>query len=102
MKKKHLYTAVIFMSFLALGIQPAHATIQVPSQTYIGTTQIATYSGGTYTLIEDVTETLYIEQSELILNGDGHTVTGPGPGLTGIGVHIIQKNGITVKDLTIT
>jgi parallel beta-helix repeat protein len=100
MKKKHLYTAAILMSFLALGIQPAHATIQVPSQTYIGTTQIATYSGGTYTLIEDVTETLYIEQSELILNGDGHTVTGPGT--TGFGVEILEKNGITVKNLNIT
>ncbi|MCP4609604.1 MAG: HYR domain-containing protein [Planctomycetes bacterium] len=100
MKKQHLYTAVILLSILALGTKPVHAAIQVPSQTYIGTTQIATYSGGTYTLIEDVTETLFIEQSELILDGDGHTVTGPGS--TGFGVEILGQNGITVKNLNIT
>lgn len=102
MKKKKLCAAIILLLFLAIGIQTALAqqAIQVPSQTEFNGTTIATYSGGVYTLIEDVAETLFVEQSELILDGDGHTVTGPGS--TGYGVQILGKNDITVKNLNIT
>ncbi|MHC4533130.1 MAG: right-handed parallel beta-helix repeat-containing protein [Planctomycetota bacterium] len=102
MKKKHFYTAVLLLSLLAIGIQPVLATIHVPTQTFIGDTQIATYDGITYTLIADVDEALFIQVSDLVVDGDGHTITGPGPGLTGVGVDINGKNGITVKNLTIT
>ncbi len=75
MKKKKLYAVIILLSFLAIGIQPAHSIIQVPSQTTIMVdgqeVTIATYSGNTYTLIADVAEALFIGQSELILDGNG-------------------------------
>jgi len=106
MKKKHLYTTIIFLSFLAVGIQPTLGEILVPSETTTevnGTTiTIATYSGNTYTLIQDVTETLIVQESELILDGAGHTVTGPGPSNIGAGVDISAHNGITVRNLNIT
>ncbi|MCP4608662.1 MAG: hypothetical protein GY845_08105 [Planctomycetes bacterium] len=105
MKKKHFYTAVILLLFLAVGIQPVLAIIQVPSETTdINGATIATYIPGsnTYTLTADVAEALFIEQSGLTLEGNGRTITGPGPGNTGVGVDINGKSGITVNNLTIT
>jgi len=101
MNRKHFYTAVIILSFLVIGIKPVlSAPIQVPSQTEFNGTKIAEYSGGIYKLIKDVPETLFVEQSDLIIDGDGHEIT-PGSS-TGVGVDINGKNGITVKNLKVT
>jgi len=104
MKKKHFYTAVILLSFLIIGIQPVLATIHVPSQTTIiidgQEVTIATYSGVIYTLIADVGEDLFIQESDIVVDGDYHKITGPGSG-TGVGVDINGENGITIKNLTI-
>ena len=98
MKRKHLHAVILVVSFLLAGIQPALATISVPTQTYIGNLQIATWDGSTYTLIEDVSEGLEITENNLTLDGDGHTVTGAG---LGSGVHLSGRTGVTIKNLKV-
>lgn len=98
MNKKHFYPTVILLLFLAIGIQPALGVINVPSQTTVNGTTIATWDGSTYTLIADVTEGLVIEQSNLTLDGAGHTVSGS----SGPGVHVFSKDNCTIQNLNVT
>ena len=103
MRTKHLFKIVILLVLLAACTKPALAVINVPTQFYDDDgREIAEMINGEYTLIEDIDEALFVVQSEVVINGDNHTVTGPGIGLTGKGVHINGQNGITVKNLKIT
>jgi parallel beta-helix repeat protein len=88
---------------MAACTRPALAVINVPTQFNDDDgREIAKIINGEYTLIEDVDEALAVVQSNVVINGDNHTVTGPGVGNTGKGVHINGQNGVTVKNLTIT
>ncbi len=93
MNKKHFYAAVILLLLLAAGIQPALA-IDIPTDTSVGT-----WDGHTYKLTKDVSEGLVIGQSNMILDGDGHTVT---PIWPDEGVDFYQKSGITIMNLNVT
>ena len=96
MKKKHLYAAVILLSFLVAGIQPALCVILIPYDTSVGTWNS---SDRIYTLNTDVSDGLEIVESNLTLDGAGHTVT---PIWPKEGVDFYQKSGITIMNLNVT
>ena len=77
-------------------IQPRASTKFIPSDTLIGTWDTVTR---TYTLTTDVHETIQIDEDNLILDGNGHTVTGTG---TGFGVLLNGRTGVTIKNLNVT
>jgi len=111
MKKKHFNTAVILAVFLAAGIQPAFAVINIPADTSVGTWD---ESNLLYTLTTDVSDTIILtnpnwldgmseEQAEAIrltFDGGGHTVE---LGTLDYGVAFGLKRGyITIQNLNIT
>jgi parallel beta-helix repeat protein len=95
MKKKHFYTAVILVVFLAAGIQPTHAKYCIPSDQSIGE-----WVGTTYTLKKDVSGTIEIEESDLTLEGGGFTVT-PSVTESTNGIFVSGKTGITINNVII-
>jgi len=95
MNKKHFYAAVIILSFLVAGIQPALA-INIPTDPNVGSWNVQTRI---YTLTQDVTEGLNIVEDNLTLDGDGHTVTPVHPDE---GVDFYQRSGITIMNLNVT
>jgi parallel beta-helix repeat protein len=108
MKKKHFYTAVILLSLLAAGIQPAHAVIQLTPTGWkdingddpgVGTWNLGTLTG---TLTQNVDEPIEIKGNGLTLDGGGYTLTELPPSAQGYGVFINNQNGITVRNLKIT
>ncbi len=52
----------------------------------------------TCTLSMDLTDSIVIGDDGITLDGNGHTLTGPG---NGIGVNLIFHGGITIKNLTV-
>jgi len=105
MKKKHFYAIVILLLFLAIGIQPALATIFLSDSGWnpdVGDWDPVTLTG---TLTQNVSETIQISSSgtsqtnNLTLDGAGHTVTGTG---LNTGVLIISKTYVTVQNLNVT
>jgi parallel beta-helix repeat protein len=95
MNKKHLYATVILLLFLAAWIQPVNA-IDIPTDESVGT-----WDGSTYTLNQNVTEGLVIVQSDLTLDGNGHTVSWES-GSQDYGVDLEERSGVTVKNLSVT
>ena len=110
MKKKHLYTAVILLSFLAIGIQPAYAVIHLTSDGWKDEILnpldplVYLWDPGTQTgtLTQNVNESIEITGNELTLDGGGYTLTELAPGAQGYGIHINGVNGITVRNIKIT
>lgn len=54
----------------------------------------------TCTLSQDLSQGIIIDSNNVILDGDGHTITGTGSN-TDKGVFLYQKTGVTVKNLNI-
>jgi parallel beta-helix repeat protein len=69
--------------------------ISIPTNTSVGTWDPVTR---TYTLTQDVTGSIRIDQDNLTLDGAGHRVVGPG---SGDGVALFARTGVTVKNLNI-
>jgi parallel beta-helix repeat protein len=99
MKLKHLHAAIVVLSLLAVGTQPALGTKYIPSDTSIGTWDS---SNRIYTLTTDVVETVYtaieIEEDNLTLDGAGYTVTGSG---IGSGVYLFERTDVTIHNLNV-
>ncbi|MHC4509021.1 MAG: right-handed parallel beta-helix repeat-containing protein [Planctomycetota bacterium] len=95
MKPKYLNAAIVVLSLLVMGTQPALGTKYIPSDTSIGTWDSV---NRVYTLTTDVSEAIQIDEDNLTLDGAGHTVTGPG---TGHGVNLSGRTGVTLKGLTV-
>jgi parallel beta-helix repeat protein len=98
MKKRLLYVAILLVSFMLVGIQPAFAqlgTKHIPSDTTIGTWNSVTRI---YTLTKDVYETIEIDESNMTLDGAGYTVELNG---SGYGVLVNGKNSVTVRNLNV-
>jgi parallel beta-helix repeat protein len=83
MNKKHFYTAVILVVFLAIGIQPAFATIYLTADGWKNQdgspNTIHDWDGVTGRLNQSINETIQIDISgtasqDVILDGDGYTV----------------------------
>ncbi len=67
--KKHIYTAIVVLSFLLAGIRPAYATKSIPTDLSIGTWDETTR---TYTLTTNVVdEGIVIDEDNLTLDGAG-------------------------------
>ena len=75
--------------------QPKGSTRYIPSDTEIGTWNPDTK---TYTLTQNVNESLVIEEDNLTLDGAGYTITGSG---TGNGVYLDQRSNVTVKNCVV-
>ncbi len=106
MNKKHFYSSVILLLFLAIGIQPAFAIIYLSldgwSDPDVGTWDLPTKTG---TLTTDVYEMIQISSSGtstdyLVLDGSGHTVSWVS-GPHDQGVYIQEKSYVTIKDLNV-
>jgi parallel beta-helix repeat protein len=69
--------------------------ISIPTNTSVGTWDPVTR---TYTLTQDVTGSIRIDEDNLTLDGAGHRVVGPG---SGDGVALFGRTGVTVKNLNI-
>jgi parallel beta-helix repeat protein len=69
--------------------------ISIPTNTSVGTWDPVTR---TYTLTQDVTGSIRIDEDNLTLDGAGHRVVGPG---SGDGVALFARTGVTVKNLNI-
>jgi parallel beta-helix repeat protein len=104
MNKKHFYAAVILLLFLAVGIQPAFATILLTSLGWddgsgndpeVGKWDQVTKTG---TLTKNVSQMIQIVNNGIILDGDGFTITGLD---TGDGVFVQDKEYITIKNLNV-
>jgi len=104
MKKKSFYSAVILMSLLAFGIQPALAIIELNLDGWNGAGNdpgIGTWDNDNKiaTLTTDVSDTIQITDGGIVLDGAGFTVT---PTSTNEdGVDFENQTGITVKNLNI-
>jgi parallel beta-helix repeat protein len=114
MNKKLFYAAVILLSFLAVGIQPALAVINIPGDTdYYD--EVGTH---TYVLNQDVSDTIILSNPNVDLPGtgvEGDRITFDGGGYTistpvsfpNYGISFNQsdtsKNGyITIQNINIT
>jgi parallel beta-helix repeat protein len=101
MKNKKFQTALIIGLFLTIAIQPAFSTVHtlVPgTDTYFGT-----WMGSTFTFDASPTaeDSIQISTSDVTVDGNGFTLTGPGS--SGVGVNILSyANGITVRNLSVT
>jgi len=93
MNKKHFYTAVILLSLLVAGIQPAIA-INIP-----GDDLYYDIVDGEYVLKQNVDETINIVSDAITLDGGGWTVT---PTSSVEGVDIFEKSHVTVKNLNVS
>jgi parallel beta-helix repeat protein len=76
-------------------IQPQPGTWHIPKDTKIGDWNPDTK---TFTLTTDVYETIQIDSDGIILDGDGHSITGGGGGF---GVYLPYKNGVTIQNLNV-
>ena len=95
MNRKLFYTAVIILSFLALGIQPAFAVINVPGdETYY------VQSGNTYTLNQDIFGQITITSNEITLDGGGFKIKPSATEFT-YGIFVINKNYVTIQNVII-
>jgi len=89
--------STIFMgniwSFTTTGIDAP--PISIPTDTSIGTWDS---DNRIYTLTQDVPQCIQIDEDDLILDGAGHKVVGPG---SGVGVSLSGRTGVTVKNLKV-
>ncbi|UCF85410.1 MAG: right-handed parallel beta-helix repeat-containing protein [Desulfobacteraceae bacterium] len=113
MYKKHFYTAVILLSFLAVGIHSAHAQI-ILSQDGWNVSGIGDWDSDTKTatLTTDVTETITISNpwptegsypNLITLLGGGHTISGTsGFGIDLGGIESEYNASVTIQNLNVT
>ncbi|MHC4536566.1 MAG: NosD domain-containing protein [Planctomycetota bacterium] len=107
MKKKHFYTTVILIVLLAVGIQPALATIYLTSTGWSDPT-VGSWDSitKTATLETNVFETIQIdvevadEADRVTLDGGGFTVTSSATENTN-GVYVQDKSYVTIMNLTV-
>ncbi len=71
-------------------------TYIIPGDTTIGTWDS---TNRVYTLTTDVSGTIQVDESNLTLDGAGHTVT-PTAG-SDTGIYLLQKTGVTVENVTV-
>jgi len=94
MKTEYRHAAIALLSLLIMGTPSAFATKFIPGDTTIGT-----WDAGSriYTLTADVHETIQIDENDMILEGNGHRLTGSDT----YGVYFDKRTGVTVRNLTV-
>ena len=103
MKKKHFYAAVILLSLMIAGIQPALADTWVLPPPEGVTYPFGTWDpeASTFTLTKNpsVGDSIKIEQNELTLDGNSMVVSGSGQA----GILLEGRTGgVTVKNVTVS
>jgi len=94
---------LIGMLALTFNIQPVKAsgTIYIRADGSIeGTTNITTADNVTYTLNATINDPIVVERNNIIIDGAGHTVNGPGTAL-GLGFNLTNINNATIKNTQI-
>jgi parallel beta-helix repeat protein len=95
MIRKYFYLYPFLVIFLLVGITPTFA-INIPSDTGVGTWDSV---NRIYTLTANVTETIHIDEDDMLLDGAGHTITGSGGGN---GIYLSGRSGVIIRNLTVT
>ena len=94
--KKKMFGVVLLMLFIGMLASQGFAITVPPDDP--NDTRIQ-FVGGAWKLQEDLYEPIEIVESNLTLDGNEHTVTGPG---NGTGITITDKTNVVVTDLTVT
>ena len=95
MKLRYWHVAVVVLSLLVFGRQPAVGARYIPGDLSIGTWDDISR---TYTLTTDVYETIEVEEDNLTLDGAGHTVMA-GSSLDGI--CLLSRTGVIVRNVNV-
>jgi parallel beta-helix repeat protein len=94
------------MLTLASNIQPAKAsgTIYIRADGSIdpSTTPISTTDNITYTLIDNIYDSIVIERDNIVVDGAGHEVRGTGLGSVERGICLDGRGGVTIRNATIS
>ena len=92
-----LLASVVLLDLPAFVVaEEINSTKFIPSDTSIGTWDAGTR---TYTLSQDVDETIQIDEDHLTLDGGGYSVTGDG---SGSGVYLADRTAVTVRNMHIS
>jgi parallel beta-helix repeat protein len=102
---------------LAFQVQPSRSDytwtetiyIRADGSVYPDTAPIVSADNVTYTLIDDITgnvpwglSAIIIQRDNIIIDGAGHTLRGPGGAEYPNGITLTGRNNVTIKDMKIT
>jgi parallel beta-helix repeat protein len=97
---------LISMLTLAFNVQPVKAsgTVYIRADGSIdpSTTPISTTDNITYTLIDDIYDSIVIERDNIVVEGAGHEVRGTGLGSVERGICLDGRGGVTIRNATIS
>lgn len=96
MNPKFLHAAIVVLSLLVVGTQSALGTRYIPGDPDIGMWDAV---NRIYTLITDVSGTVWIDEDNLTLDGAGCSITGLG---LGNGVYLNDKTGVRIQNLSVS
>jgi parallel beta-helix repeat protein len=87
---------------LVLNTQPANAsgTIYIRADGSVDppTAPISSFDNVTYTFTDNVNESIVVERDNIVVNGDGYTVSGTG---SGRGIDLTGRSNVTVKNAVV-
>jgi parallel beta-helix repeat protein len=72
--------------------------IRADGSIYPPTAPISTVDNVTYTIIDNLNESVVVERDNIVVDGAGHTVRGGG---SGIGIDLSAKSNVTIKNMEI-
>ena len=87
---------------LVLNIQPvgASGTIYIRADGSVDPPSAPIQrDGDTYTLTQNISDSIVVERDNIVINGAGHTVEGTE---TGVGIALYYRRNVTVKDFKVT
>jgi parallel beta-helix repeat protein len=97
--------ALLSTTFVVMFIRPAAAqgTIYIRASGLVeGTDKISSADNITYTFTGNIGDSIVVQRSNIIIDGNGYTVQGPGTGPPTLrGIRLTTMNNITIKDANI-
>ncbi len=84
---------------VTLPVKAATGSIVISSDGSTGTSLLSP-NGNTYTFTGDITAKIIIEKDNIVIDGAGHKLNSAGDGAGGI--HMNERNNVTIKNLLIT
>ena len=106
MKKSSSFILIILLCFVVVFI-PQIAIVKAQNSIYIKEdgsvegTNLIHQDGDIYTLLGNIYDKgLVVEKSDIVINGNGHTISTP-PSVDGYNVVLTQLNNVTIKGLVI-
>jgi parallel beta-helix repeat protein len=94
---------VVLLGFVLVAHQPymvkASGTIYIRANGLVeGTDKIITIDNVTYTFTDNINDSIVVERSKIIIDGNGYTLQGNG---SGNGFYLYGINNVTIKNTTI-